>query len=1217
MASSKIKGLMIKIGADTQGLDTALKNVESKGKQAAKELREIDAAMTNAGESAALWSQKQKVLSIALEESRKKLEFLEKAQEQVEQQFNENRINGEQYRAFQREVEYARAAVERYESSLTDAYARANDLGRASGEAADEVDDLGDNTEDAGRQADSAANGGFTVLKGALADLVADGIRFAAGELKDFTGDIIRTGMTYEASMSNVAAISGATSAEMERLSEKAQEMGATTKFTAAESADAFSYMALAGWKAEDMLSGIDGVLDLAAASNMDLARASDIVTDYLTAFGLTASDSSHFVDVMTYAMANSNTTTDLLGEAYKNCAATAASMGYSAEETTAVLMTMANAGIKGGEAGTALNAIMTRLATDTKNCATELKNYGVDVYDAEGNMQSLSSILEGVSGVWHELTDEQQANLAKQLAGTNHYAALQTIMNGLSDSAKESGMSFGDYSKALEECDGAASDMSRTMMDNLQGDMTLLSSAVDGMKLSLSKELNPEIRKGVQYLTKNIPAIERTLSKFFKGTISAVKTVAGWIPDIISAVQKFKPVIIGTLSAIAAYKVLDKISTGIDLLKKLTVSGIPGLLGALGPVGAAAIGVGVLTTAFIALHDAHKKEKSIAEKVAEQYKNEQKAAGALRDSLSELNDRFYESAAASDFDAKRTEELWKELDSLTDSTGKVRDADKKRAEYILGELNDALGTEYTMTGNQIDRYKDMEAEIDTLIAKKRASAYLDSYLAQSADYAKAESEALTGYENAYVEYSKYDEALKLAMKKLSDATGIDQSVLFTDDGYYRSTESKELEKNHSDPVIRKLYEEWETALANRDQNSQLMSSYKESYNEAINYRSRLDEAERAFSNGSFDEVKHILYDPEDANRYTLKYESDIEKREEAFRNLIEKSKADFRLAINGNSQYAVDEAMKALGETFNAGALTGTEAGRAFSKNFSAQVQQLVDKGFDISQLAKWAKNSGIKVGDAFTGDFSIVIQSQIDKGYDTTALMEWARNSGLKMTDVFGKNVNFKEVISAQLDEGHDITKLLAWAEESGFKIGEKYDKKFMEKIQEGLNSFDPQTGKLFEWAVKNGIALGEVFSEGFYNTSTYNRYIYETNDLIISGINSWGDYIRWKNGEYAPGEIGSPVQKHATGGFIGIGQEGIVAEAGPELLTVMNGGVRVTPLSRSARNTAVGSGDTINYYQTFNVTANVSNDYDVRSLSQKLGRLVKSTDFGKGLA
>ena len=221
----------------------------------------------------------------------------------------------------------------------------------------------------------------------------------------------------FEQQMSKVQAISGATAEETDKLTESARQWGRDTKYSATEAGEAFEYMALAGWKTDDMLEGIGGILNLAAASAMDLGTASDIVTDYLTAFGLSAKDAGKFADEMAYAMSHSNTTTEALGEAYKNCAATAASMGYSVEETTAVLMTMANAGVKGGEAGTALNAIMTRLATDTKGCATELSKYGVEVYDAQGNMNSLSSILTGVRGVWNNLTDEQQANLAKTIA--------------------------------------------------------------------------------------------------------------------------------------------------------------------------------------------------------------------------------------------------------------------------------------------------------------------------------------------------------------------------------------------------------------------------------------------------------------------------------------------------------------------------------------------------------------------------------------------------------------------------------------------------------------------------------------------------------------------------------------------------------------------------------------------------------------------------------
>lgn len=302
----------------------------------------------------------------------------------------------------------------------------------------------------------------------------------------------------FEQQMSKVQAISGATAEDTDRLTESARQWGRDTKYSATEAGEAFEYMALAGWKTDDMLEGIGGILNLAAASAMDLGTASDIVTDYLTAFGLSAKDAGKFADEMAYAMSHSNTTTEALGEAYKNCAATAASMGYSVEETTAVLMTMANAGVKGGEAGTALNAIMTRLATDTKGCATELSKYGVEVYDAQGNMNSLSSILTGVRGVWNNLTDEQQANLAKTIAGTNQFSELQTIMSGLSDEAIASGMSFSDYSEALQNCDGTASDMAATMQDNLLGRLTQLKSKLEDVGITIGNSLMPFMEKAV-----------------------------------------------------------------------------------------------------------------------------------------------------------------------------------------------------------------------------------------------------------------------------------------------------------------------------------------------------------------------------------------------------------------------------------------------------------------------------------------------------------------------------------------------------------------------------------------------------------------------------------------------------------------------------------------------------------------------------------------------
>lgn len=368
-------------------------------------------------------------------------------------------------------------------------------------EADDAVEQLTTEVSESGAAVDDA-EGKYSKWQAAIGNLISMGIQRGVDKIRELSTEVIDLGKDFETSMAKVQALSGATADEYAVLEEAARQYGSTTRFTASQSADAFGYMALAGWDCQQMLDGIPGVLNLAAAADMDLATASDIVTDYLTAFGLSAADSARFVDQMTYAMAHSNTNVEQLGEAYKNCAATAAAMGYSVEDTTAVLMTMANAGVKGGEAGTALNAIMTRLATDTKGCATELGKYGVSIYDAEGNMQSLSSILEGVSGVWGQLTDEQQANMAKTIAGTNHYSNLQTIMKGLGEDAKAGGQSFADYATALSDCGGAAQEMSDIMMDTAQGDLYTMQSALEEVGLKAYEKVEKPFRSLIQTIT-------------------------------------------------------------------------------------------------------------------------------------------------------------------------------------------------------------------------------------------------------------------------------------------------------------------------------------------------------------------------------------------------------------------------------------------------------------------------------------------------------------------------------------------------------------------------------------------------------------------------------------------------------------------------------------------------------------------------------------------
>lgn len=400
------------------------------------------------------------------------------------------------YQSYSEAVEKCEARTNRFQKAITDAkteeinasnairqYAEYIEEARQSTDGtASSLDEYGKAVKEAGDNA-SDAGGKLGIFSGMLsANLVTAGLQKVCDLLKEGASYAVDVGSSFEAAMSQVQAISGATGADLEALTAKASQLGRDTIYSATDAGNSLYYMSLAGWNTKQMLDSIDGVLNLAAASSMSLSTAADIVTDEITAFGLKASDAAHFVDIMAYAQANSNTTTEALGEAYKEVASTAGKFNISVEDTTSVLMTMANAGVKGSTAGNALNTVLTRLMTNTKDCATELKKYGVSIYDSNGQMKSMSSILEGIANAFAGLNQEEQANLAKVIAGQNQYTAFLTILSGLSDEAKKSGQSFGDYTSQLEKCDGTAAKMSATIQDNLKGKMKELSSAAEGL---------------------------------------------------------------------------------------------------------------------------------------------------------------------------------------------------------------------------------------------------------------------------------------------------------------------------------------------------------------------------------------------------------------------------------------------------------------------------------------------------------------------------------------------------------------------------------------------------------------------------------------------------------------------------------------------------------------------------------------------------------------
>lgn len=319
--------------------------------------------------------------------------------------------------------------------------------------------------------------------------------------------DTIDTYKGFEAAMSQVKAISGATDSEMTKLTNKAKEMGATTKFTASESAEAFNYMAMAGWKTEDMMGGIEGILSLAAASGESLGTTSDIVTDALTAFGMKASEAGHFADVMAVAASNSNTNVSLMGETFKYAGAMAGTLKYSIEDVALATGLMANAGIKGNMSGTALNSIFTRLSTNTNGATDALKKLGIAYFNSDGSARAFGDIMKELRNATADFTDEQKANLANTVAGTYAQKGFLAILNATTEDYEK-------LSKAVNNADGAAAKMAEIMMDNLQGAITLLQSAADGVKISFGGRMAPYIRSFAEWLTEQMPMIESALDE-------------------------------------------------------------------------------------------------------------------------------------------------------------------------------------------------------------------------------------------------------------------------------------------------------------------------------------------------------------------------------------------------------------------------------------------------------------------------------------------------------------------------------------------------------------------------------------------------------------------------------------------------------------------------------------------------------------------------------
>ena len=567
--ASRIAGITVEIGGNVGPLTKALESVNKVIKNTQNQLKDVERLLKLDPTNTQLLTQKQALLKDSISATKEKLEALKTAQEQAKAQMENGDLGKDKYDALQREIIATEQELERLAKEAANANAALNKL-----------DSVGQTVQDVGNK---MAGVGKTLTTNVTTPIVAVG---AAA---------VKTTADFDAQMSKVQAISGATGDEFDALRDKAREMGAKTKFSASEAGAAFEYMAMAGWKTGDMLDGIEGIMSLAAASGEDLATTSDIVTDALTAFGLSAKDSGHFADILAAASSNANTNVSMMGETFKYAAPIAGALGYTAEDTALAIGLMANAGIKSSQAGTSLRKMMTELTGEIKISGDAIGDVVIQTTNADGSMRSFNDIIMDCRNAFSKLSESEKASTAEALVGKTAMSGFLAIMN-----ASEADLN--KLSSAIDNCDGSAEQMAATMQDNLNGQITILKSALQELAIQIGDALMPTIRNIVAKVQEFVEKLQQ-MDEGTRNTIIKIAAFAAAIGPVLLVVGKLTSGVGGAMKSIASMgksvlTFVNQAKLGVGAGGKLA-SAIAGI----GPVGWAIIAVvAALTAAFVSL---------------------------------------------------------------------------------------------------------------------------------------------------------------------------------------------------------------------------------------------------------------------------------------------------------------------------------------------------------------------------------------------------------------------------------------------------------------------------------------------------------------------------------------------------------------------------------------------------------------------------------------
>ncbi|PWM24917.1 MAG: phage tail tape measure protein [Limosilactobacillus fermentum] len=546
---------MVEIGGDTTKLQTALKGVNTEIRNTQSQLKDVEKLLKLDPGNTELMAQKHRLLGDAVRETKEKLETLKTAAEQANTALANGEISQSQYDALQREI------IET-ENSL-------RNLERQAGQSAVALQKI-------------AATGEKLKTVGSAIEGVGQKLMPVTAAVGGLGAAAVKVASDFDSAMSQVAAVSGATGKDLEALRDKAREMGSKTKFSASEAAEAMNYMAMAGWKTGDMLSGIEGIMNLAAASGEDLATTSDIVTDALTALGLSAEDSGHFADILAAASSNANTNVSMMGETFKYCAPVAGALGFSAEDTAEAIGLMANAGIKSSQAGTAMRSMMTNLTGEVKFVGDAFGELTIQTTNTDGSMRSLGDILADCRAAFAQMSESEKAANAEALVGKNAMSGFLAVMNAAPGDIEK-------LNSAINNCDGTAEKMAATMQDNLAGQLTILKSQLEELAISIGEILMPYIRQIVGWIQGLVDWLNG-LDEGTKKIIVTVALVAAALGPVLIVIGKVFGAI-GTIMTVVP-QIAGAISSVIGFVSGTVIPAISAVVAAIGwvPLAIAAV---------------------------------------------------------------------------------------------------------------------------------------------------------------------------------------------------------------------------------------------------------------------------------------------------------------------------------------------------------------------------------------------------------------------------------------------------------------------------------------------------------------------------------------------------------------------------------------------------------------------------------------------------